>query len=156
MSSLPEDFDIRKLSDRNYDGRDFKVNKSLVEHPFNRRKCTDVLMGLFFFLFLSGLTALTVIGYQKGHPAQMMAPISASEAICGYTKGTEDLPYLYIYDVTTALTYPFDLFGQTTCIKECPSALNSTLVCADQPMCDDPSFARYTSFSLMHYCVPNQ
>ena len=138
MSSLPEDFDISKLSDREYKGQDFKVNTELVDQPFKRRKCTDVLMGLLFFCFLCGLGYMTVYGYQQGNPAEFLAPISTEGAICGYTKGTEDYPNLYIYDVESALTYPFDIFAYGTCIKTCPETLDATLECEDQNHCDDP------------------
>lgn len=102
MSSLPDDFDIGKLSDRKYKGEDFNVNPKLVKEPFNNRKCTDVLMGMFFFLFLSGMVSGTVLGYIKGNPGQLTAPIDSSERICGYSEGTENYPYLYIYDITSA------------------------------------------------------
>ena len=76
MSSLPEDFDMNKLSDRNYKGQDFKINADLVDQPFNRRSCTDVIMGVLFFCFLSSMGFLTWLGHSKGNPAEFLAPIS--------------------------------------------------------------------------------
>ena len=87
MSSVPENFDVTKLSDRNYKGDDFHVRTDLLNDPFNKRKCTDVLMGLFFTAFLGGMVFMTGFGYSNGSPGELLAPISAQPAniICGYT-----------------------------------------------------------------------
>ena len=99
MTSLPDDFDVKKLSDRNYKGDDFKVNPKLVKNPFTDRKCTDVLMGLFFAIFLGGMGFMTIYGYVKGNPYKLLAPVDANDNLCGYSAGAEDYPNLYIYNI---------------------------------------------------------
>jgi len=99
MSSLPSNFDMKKLSDRNYKGDDFKINPKLVKEPFNNRKCTDCFCALVFSAFLAGMIAMIVYGYDVGVPEMLLAPINSNKAICGFTAGTEGKPYLYIYDV---------------------------------------------------------
>ena len=85
MSSLPADFDMKKISDRKYKGEDFNVNPKLVKEPFNNRKCTDVLMGFFFFAFLSGMFGMTIFGYVNGTPGELLAPIDTANEICGWS-----------------------------------------------------------------------
>ncbi len=63
MSSLPDDFNIKQLSDREYKGLDFNIDPDLIEEPFEKRKCTDCIFGIFFALFLGGLITLQVLGY---------------------------------------------------------------------------------------------
>jgi hypothetical protein len=78
MSSIPADFDMKKMSDRKYKGDDYNVNPDILIDPFNRRKCTDVLMGLFFFAFLCGMGFMTAIGYINGSPGELLAPIDSN------------------------------------------------------------------------------
>jgi hypothetical protein len=77
MSSLPKDFDMKKMSDRKYKGEDFHINPDLVKNPFERRKCTDVLMGLFFAAFLGSMGFMTIYGYVNGSPGELLAPVDA-------------------------------------------------------------------------------
>jgi hypothetical protein len=87
MSSVPDDFDINKLKDRNYKGDDFNIRSDLLDQPFNRRKCTDVLMGIIFFLFLSLMCFMVGYGYTNGTPGMLLAPVAndnGAGVICGY------------------------------------------------------------------------
>jgi len=85
MSSLPDDFDMKKISDRKYKGEDFNIDPNLVKEPFNNRKCTDVLMGIFFFAFLCLMACMTGYGYVNGQPDMLLAPVDTDGDICGYT-----------------------------------------------------------------------
>jgi hypothetical protein len=69
MSSIPDNFDTRKLSDRNYKGEDFNINPEIIKDPFNKRRCTDCFMAIFFCLFLSAIVFIASLGYTKGDPA---------------------------------------------------------------------------------------
>jgi choline transporter-like protein 2/4/5 len=155
MSSIPADFDMKKMSDRKYKGEDYNVNPDILNDPFNRRKCTDVLMGLFFFAFLCGMGFMTAIGYINGSPGELLAPIDSNNQICGYSPGTEGYPYLYIYDVTSALMPPVDFFGYTTCVQSCPETATSPLECLDVAACTNPANDRYGTYSIMGYCIPD-
>lgn len=153
MSSLPADFDIKKMSDRNYKGEDFNINPELAKNPFSNRKCTDVLMGIFFAAFLGLMGFMTIYGYTNGMPGELLAPIDSNSEICGYSAGTENYPYLYIYDITSTLTPTVpSLFSYTTCIESCPNSTD-TLVCSDQADCDG-AYDRYSTYELMGYCIP--
>jgi solute carrier family 44 (choline transporter-like protein), member 2/4/5 len=156
MSSLPADFDMKKISDRKYKGEDFNIDPNLVKEPFNNRKCTDVLMGIFFFAFLCLMAFMTGYGYVNGQPDMLLAPVDKNGDICGYTEGFQNYPYLYIYDITGALDYPYDLTGMTTCVTECPTTMDQTLDCENQAMCDRSSYTRYTTSEFLGYCVPNK
>ena len=108
---------MKKISDRNYKGEDFNINPDLVKNPFEKRKCTDVLMGLFFLAFLGLMGFMTIFGYVNGMPGELLAPVDTQLQICGYSAGTENMPYLYIYNIESTLTIPFpSFFSYTTCI----------------------------------------
>lgn len=155
MSSLPKNFDVKKLRDSNYRGEDFSINRDLVENPFNKRKCTDCLCGLVFIAYISTLIAAAVYGYQNGHPGELLAPIAPGNQICGYSEGHEAFPYLYIYDIKSALTPPFDFFGLTTCVKECPDDnIFFEIECSTAEVCNQ-GYTRYSTFPVLGYCVPD-
>ena len=162
MSSLPKDFDIKKISDRNYKGDDFQVNPKLVKEPFNNRKFTDLVMALVFLVFLGGMGFMTGYGYVNGNPNELLAPIDTAMNICGFTEAAKDYPYLYIYDVESALTVSptggFNLFGTSTCAKSCPSTLATPTDCLNQSACDGvgSTYSAYTTYELLGYCVPNE
>ena len=106
MSSVPDDFDVKKLKDRNYKGEDFNIKKELVGGPFNERKCTDGICCVIFLVFLIGMGYLTGYGIMNGHPDRLLSPIDGSGKICGVDTGYEEYPYLYIADITKALDHP--------------------------------------------------
>lgn len=66
MSSVPADFDTKKLADPKYKAEDFNINADLLDSPFENRKCTDVFCGIFFFLFLALMATMTGYGYAQG------------------------------------------------------------------------------------------
>ena len=49
---------------------------------------------------------------------------------------------------------PFNIFGYTTCITECPNTTTEALVCSEQDKCNTKTFARYVTDEVMGYCVP--
>lgn len=128
MSSVPDDFDMAKIKDRNYKGEDFNIRNDLIENAFNHRKCTDCLCGIFFFLFLSLIGAMVGYGYSNGNPGLLLAPIANNgtnntSVICGYESAL-NFPYLYIYDIDAALGPSIftstNFFKYSTCANTCP------------------------------------
>ena len=99
MSSVPADFDIKKLKDRNYKGDDFNIKQELGQGPFAERRCTDMLCCTIFTLFLLGMAFLTGYGYVNGDPNKLISPIDGDGNICGVTAGYEDYQYLFIADI---------------------------------------------------------
>jgi len=155
---------MAKIKDRNYKGDDFNIRSDLLDNAFNHRKCTDVLCGIFFFLFLSGMGAMVGYGYSNGNPGLLLAPIAAngntgSSVICGYGDAA-NYPYLYIYDIDSALGPSIfsiaNFFDYSTCATACPQVGQPIAnMCLDQAECNANGVnATYSSFSLMFYCIP--
>lgn len=162
MTSVPKDFDKKKLSDPNYKGEDFNVNPDLLENAFDKpRGCTDLFCAIFFTLFLGLIFYMIGFGYVNGAPAELLAPIAPGGAICGYNYTAQDgtvidatgFPYLYIYDTNSAFANPTDLFAYTTCAKTCPTAAGEPITCLEPELCAATS--NYGSYPLINYCVPN-
>lgn len=161
MSSVPDDFDMKKMSDRNYKGEDFNINPDLLKEPFERRKCTDCFCGLIFLVFLSGILGMCIYGYNNGNVGELLAPIASDpmDAICGYTDGTSDMRYLYIWNLNQALVPPYSIFGYTTCVSECPQIDTdfTQIKCADyNNTCGSAAGQqyRYSTSAFLYYCVP--
>ena len=162
MTSVPKDFDKKKLSDPNYKGEDFNINPDLLENAFDKKRgCTDLFWAIFFSLFLGLMCYMVGFGYVNGAPAELLAPIAPDGAICGYSyvdqAGTSvdatAFPYLYIYDTVAAFANPTDLFAYTTCVESCPAAAGESLTCYEPDLCAPTS--NYGSYVLINYCVPN-
>lgn len=116
-------------------------------------------MGFIFLSFLGALGLMTKHGYSNGSPNQVLAPIDASNKICGYSEGAQDYPYLYIYNIEGALKNSLKLFSYSTCIQSCPTDLSSTLKCFNQSECNkiqSKQYSDYTTYELFGYCVPNE
>ena len=158
MSSLPPDFDMKKISDRKYKGEDFNIDPNLVKDPFNNRRCTDVFMAIVFLAFLGLMGFMTGYGYINGQPDMLLAPVDQNGNICGYSEGYQNYPHLYIYDITAALTPPYSLTSDTTCIAECPKTMGAVLDCQNQLQCDrvGTTYDAYITYDFLGYCVPEK
>lgn len=162
MTSVPKDFDKKKLSDPDYKGEDFNINPDLLENAFDKpRHCTDLFWAIFFSLFLGLIGYMIGFGYVNGAPAELLAPIAPGNVICGYNYTNQDgitidatsYPYLYIFNTQAAFFNPSNLFEYTTCAQSCPNATGVPVNCLTAGVCEPTS--TYGSYALINYCVPN-
>lgn len=159
MSSVPQDFDVKCLKDRNYKGDDFNIKQELGQGPFSERKCTDLACCLFFTVFLGGMATLTVYGYINGDVNKLMSPIDSDGNICGVTPGYTDYPYLFIADISQAASPTTNIFDYGVCVKECPSTAvaSQSLECkptGQTPTCTLSTDDQYGATYLFDYCMP--
>jgi len=67
------------------------------------------------------MIACIIMGFLNGEPDMLMAPVDYNGNICGYSENTVDYPYLYIYDLNSAINEPNQLFQYGVCVKSCPT-----------------------------------
>ena len=160
MSSLPPNFDVNKLKDRNYKGEDFNVKPELGQGPFNERKCTDALCCIIFLAFLTGMGFCTSYGYAAGNPNKLIAPIDGDRFICGVSPGYEDYPYLFIGDIHSAVENPTNMFEFGICVDECPETREETMAglnCKttnEVRSCTMSDTNAYGTYAIFGYCKP--
>jgi hypothetical protein len=74
---------------------------------------------VFFLVFIAGMVATTVYGYKTGKVLKLVAPVDGDNRICGFDKGVEGYPNLYIAKMDT--TDVNKLFKSAVCVKKCPT-----------------------------------
>jgi len=158
MSSIPSDFSVSQLKDRNYKGENITVNPAIAKKPTDKdRRCTDILCCLVFFAFIVGMFWATIYGYVKGNPGKLIAPIDGDENICGYTPGYEDYPMLYVDDIVDASLNPTSVFSYSVCVKNCPDSADDPIECVTttgMPSCQPEPGQEYATTEFFNYCVP--
>ena len=115
-------FDYSSLKDRSYKAEDYNVQVNLVKGPLEQRRCTDVLWCIIFFIFLGGMGYMTIDGYVNGNPDMLLAPVSGGSLICGFDPTVEDLPYLYIPNITSASENLSNALEFSVCVNTCPTS----------------------------------
>jgi hypothetical protein len=110
-----------------------------------------------------GVLYMSILGYVKGNPDEMLAPVSGGNQICGYGDAT-GLDYLYIPNIAGAAANPTSLFLYSVCVNACPEnsttpytclptsqyPSNSTLACNDYT-----TYPIYPTTVFGYYCVPD-
>ena len=71
------------MTDKNYKGDDFLVDKDIANGPLTNRKCTDVFCCLFFVGYLVLLGLITDYSWKHSEKAKLLAPIDADGKLCG-------------------------------------------------------------------------
>ena len=117
------------------------------------RRCTDLLCLIVFFCYIGFMGWMTIVGMSKGNGGYMMAPIMPGEKVCGYDKGVEDYPALFVPNLKDSLFLPTEFFTYATCVKSCPSSQEDTVECFDQSDCD--SYPVYKTHDVYNYCLPS-
>jgi hypothetical protein len=90
------------LSDYDYKGENYFVNRELKEGPIKQRKCTDCLFIIVFALFFGMMIGITTFAYKNQQFDEFLAPIDAAGKLCGIDY--PDYPYIYY---TIQLIFPF-------------------------------------------------
>jgi len=123
-----QNFDYNKLKDRKYQGEDYNCDKTLVNGPVEKRRCTDCLFLIVWLSFLVGMMWMTIDGYVNGNGAYMLAPINRQLEVCGFG-GLEKYPVLYFPNLAGATNNELEFFTYGTCAESCPSSNTSTITC---------------------------
>jgi len=74
-----DNFDYSKLKDRSYTAQDYYVDKQHANGPQQNRRCTDCLCLLIFTAACVGVLWMSIVGYVKGNPDEMLAPVSGGD-----------------------------------------------------------------------------
>ena len=134
-------------------------NLKYSDEVFNRnRGSADFGWCVFFLIFIAGMVATTVYGYKTGKVLKLVAPVDGDFRICGFDKGVEDYPNLYIAKMNTVDINK--LFRSAICVKSCPAKASEKIECAptkEVGSCDSKIVEdhRYNSIDLAHYCFPS-
>eukprot|EP00117_Sycon_ciliatum_P016898 scpid45268/ scgid16126/ Choline transporter-like protein 2; Solute carrier family 44 member 2 len=104
----------------------------ISEGPVKERSCTDVICLLLFILTWIAMLAVAIVGFAKGDPTRLLAPVDSAGNRCGYTPGYKDRKYLLFYDVarcvqsaitsTNLLNSGIVCNTPQVCVKACPNA----------------------------------
>lgn len=71
-----DNFDYSKLKDRSYTANDYQVSKDHEKGPIETRRCTDFLCYIVFIAACVAVLYMSIVGYCKGNPDEMLAPVS--------------------------------------------------------------------------------
>ena len=101
-----------------------------------KRKCTDVLFCIFFFLFIGGMVAVFVFSFKLGHPKMIVQSWDNDRMGCGLNETTLEYPALYWPEMPGQgalesikvgnFSGIWSVLNKGVCVKECPGA-NSTV-----------------------------
>ena len=95
-----------------------------------KRKCTDVLFCIFFFLFMGGMVAIFVFSFKFGRPMMNVQSWDNHRMGCGLNETTSEYPALYWPEMPgqSALdsikvgnfSGVMSVLNRGVCVKECP------------------------------------
>lgn len=67
----------------------------ITSGPLGKRKCTDLLCLLIFFVATGGVGYIGYYAIKHGNPDLILAPMDADGNFCGKTLGYETYPFLW-------------------------------------------------------------
>ena len=153
-----DNFDYSKLKDRQYAAHDYNVDKAHANGPQPARRCTDCLCLIIFMAACGGVLYMSILGYVKGNPDEMLAPVSGGNQICGYGVAT-GFDYLYIPNIAAAAANPTNLFLYGVCIEKCPSSSSGSYNCLATNQYPSPdtcnNYPIYPTTIFGNYCIPD-
>ena len=87
----------------------------------NSRKCRDCVCCIIFILIFLLFIVVSVFGFWKGKPSQLLYFYDTKGNACGHDEGFEDYPYLYFTNVVNSLKdFDTDKILEGVCVKACP------------------------------------
>lgn len=99
------------------------ISEDLRDGPVKDRRCTDVICGFIFVVFVAAMIAIGVFGFVNGDPNLVLYPYDSSGNQCGRDGTvTADYPYLYWVNPTDEVKY-------TVCTKSCPISDSDIVEC---------------------------
>ncbi len=132
-----DNFDYAQLKDRSYKAHNYGVSKELEKGPLPQRKCTNLLCLIVFIAAVGAVLYMSIDGYVRGNPDEMLAPVSGAGQLCGYNipaiGDATGYPKLYIPNLTAAAASPSNLFEYGVCVSACPKSATSTYNCLATP-----------------------
>jgi hypothetical protein len=124
-------------SDKEDTHQDHKADKEVVNGPKGDRKVTDFLCCVVFLATTILCIVLSIKGYSEGNFDKLIAPIDADNNLCGFDTGFEDYPYLYIFDIDSALSSD-NIFEYGVCVTSCPTGPDDdSWKCIDTTISED-------------------
>jgi hypothetical protein len=130
-----------------------------IEGGFKRnRGSVDLLWCVFFLAFIAAMVFTTYWSYNNGKVFKLVAPVDGDFRICGFDKGVEDYPNLYIAKMDSMNVG--GIFSSAVCVKKCPGTITERLECAPTKKIGDCNSnalfkLRYPSKSIGKYCFPS-
>lgn len=81
-----------------------------------------------------------------------MAPLDSKDNFCGYSKGYENQPNLYL---TNLFGTPTEILKSGVCVEKCPINIGAPLACSssDQPQCNN--ITSHETFNIFSFCIPD-
>ncbi|KAH0791662.1 choline transporter-like protein 2 isoform X3 [Histomonas meleagridis] len=107
-------------------GEKFKHDPSF-DGVDRERKCTDICMCIFFFLFICGMIAILVVSAVKGDPKYFFVPTDHRGLMCGYNnqllnvENASDLPDLTDKPALFWVRPGVKGYARSFCVAECPN-----------------------------------
>ena len=71
------------LNDKDYDGTDYLVDTDLKNGPLFKRKCTDCLCLIIFWVFLIVYGYSCIYAYGHSQPERLLRPVNGDGRLCG-------------------------------------------------------------------------
>ena len=130
-----------------------KINNDWADGPvgYEKRRCTDIIWILVYFLFIIAMIAVSVYGFIEGAPEKYLKPIDTDGNICGKTSGKKEYKYLFFPDLTRTQT----VYTNYRCVKSCPKNRVVT-ECTDDDYnnCNPTGSVKYKKKKYGKFCVP--
>jgi hypothetical protein len=82
-----------------------------------------------------------------------MAPLDTKDNFCGFSKGYEKTPNLYL---TSLFGTPTDILRSGVCVEKCPKHNNEKLVCTSSEQADcDKITKSHKTYNIASFCIPD-
>jgi hypothetical protein len=114
---------------------DLKFPEELGNGPIKRRWITDVFFGIFFFIFMLGMLAVSGYGFYLGNPSMLLIGWDSDQNGCGFSPETKDYPMLYwpqspstqvVADLQKGdYSSALQMLSYGVCVKTCPTATST-------------------------------
>ena len=70
----------------------------------------------------------TIYSFKNGNISKLIAPVDGQFRICGFDKGVEDYPLLYVAKMDKADIKM--IFQSAVCVKKCPKKNSEEIICS--------------------------
>lgn len=107
------------------DAANYKFEGEGIERA--NRGCTDCPCLLVFLAFIGSMGYITMLGFNEGDVAKLIAPLDGDNNFCGVSPDVVGYGNLYITDFT--LESVTEIFDSGVCVKECPKTAEEAFEC---------------------------
>jgi len=81
--------------------------------------------------FIGAIIGIFGYGVKNGQVEAIIAPVDGDSRICGFTPEVKDYPYLYLANLSNAMSNPTKMFDSGSCVKACPAKKGDKIECMD-------------------------